>query len=294
MWSELPKAEFKSQLSALSGEYRQDNSWVGKWTNGASWDTPAKMDEYIESAYALYRATLRSNTLELVVLGGTEIRTDPYYLFQFGLTAANGLQSPDDWKIVDAVQERRQAIADIENKSRKNQHLRTASPVVRHGSILSEKGWTPMLNDALILANITKGRDFVLGLTEKERGDWDKKFLVEGNKNVHAKFPAYLATIQADGTSMWKEFLKDRTEMFFLNGSPRVFSREVLGMQFFGYEPVFSRQQLGFRAPKRSRLKPDFSTYLKKLRQVGFDGNNRQKIMREISIYLFGTRDALA
>jgi hypothetical protein len=81
---------------------------------------------------------------------------------------------------------------------------------------------------------------------------------------------------------------------FFPWGGPRVFTRELLGLHFFGYKSDFSWHQLGFYAGAGKRMPPDFRTYLEKLREVGFHSpSNQTKIMETISMYLFNDRKAI-
>jgi hypothetical protein len=81
---------------------------------------------------------------------------------------------------------------------------------------------------------------------------------------------------------------------FFPWGGPRVFTRELLGLHFFGYKPEFSWHQLGFHAGAGRRVPPDFRTYLQKLRDIGFHAPADQaKIMEAISIYLFNDPTAI-
>jgi hypothetical protein len=81
---------------------------------------------------------------------------------------------------------------------------------------------------------------------------------------------------------------------FFPWGGPRVFTRELLGLHFFGYKPEISWHQLGFHAGTGRRVPPDFRTYLRELRDVGFHAPADQvKIMETISMYLFNDRKAI-
>jgi hypothetical protein len=96
-------------------------------------------------------------------------------------------------------------------------------------------------------------------------------------------------------TDAWKKFLNSQKRMFFFPwGGPRVFTREILGLNFFGYVPEFSWHQLGFRPGSGRRERPDFRTYLRKLRDVGFQAPaNQAAIMETISTYLFNDRAAI-
>jgi hypothetical protein len=280
--------QFTNQLFDLRDQYRRDNAWVGKWNE--SWNDEAIMTRFIGFAYKLYTATAR-NALRLTVLGGTEIRLDETYVRNFGITAANGIQDKQTERWVRTEQIKRGWRAKNTDPRSSNPD-RTPAPVTGTGSILSEKGWTPILNDSLILGAITAGQNFALGLTPAEQGDWQAMNGAKVNKT------AVLAARFGDTPKLmnaWKSFLNSQKRMFFFPwGGPRVFTRELLGLFFFGYKPKFSWHQLGFQAGTGKREPPHFRTYLRKLNDVGFQSPSDQaKIMKTISEYLFNDPKAI-
>ena len=281
----LSRQQFTKQLFGLKNQYRLDNAWVSDWEE--SWLDEDVMTRFILYAYALYAATA-SNALRLTVLGGTEIRKDEAYVRSFGVTAATGIQEQETRRLVIAESRMRKL-------RKKNPHPRarnpdrTLVPVTGVGSILSEKGWTPILNDSLILGAIAGGQDFAVGLTPAEQIDWEAMNGAKANKTatLHAQYD------DTELKNAWKAFFNSQKRMFFFPwGGPRVFTRELLGLHFFGYKPEFSWQQLGFYAGKR--VPPDFRTYLRKLHKVGFHAPaNQTKIMETISTYLFNDPRAI-
>ncbi len=165
----LSVQQFTNQLFDLKNQYRQDNAWVGQWNE--SWNDEAVMTKFIGFAYNLYAATARNN-LRLTVLGGTEIRLDDNYIRNFGVTAANGIQDTKPKNVFAKNKPRRGLQAMNPNPNSRNPD-RSPVSVTGVGSILSEKGWTPILNDSLILGAITAGQEFALGLTPAEQIDWN-------------------------------------------------------------------------------------------------------------------------
>lgn len=290
----LTLEEFTKQLVELSDEYRRDNAWVNNW---AHWDNNEIMAKFISCAYNLYSATA-TNRLKLTLLGGTEIRLHDPYIRNFGLTAANGIQDKEAKFYVERERERRL-------KTYLHPSPRARNPVgytpVTGGSILSEKSWTPILNDSLIIGAVTAGQNFALALTPLEQGDWKEMFEEKENTNqphmmqgggVKTKF---LADKYGQSKETWKKFMNYQKRMFIdvRSGAPRVFSRELLGLYFAGYKPEFSSIQLGFSSTGKKPL--DFKTYLRNLRSVGFHNSqqNMHKIMENISMFLFEDRTAL-
>ncbi|MDG2385068.1 MAG: hypothetical protein P8N76_25580 [Pirellulaceae bacterium] len=284
----LSVRQFTNQLFDLKVQYRQDNAWVGNWNE--SWNNEAVMTRFIGFAYTLCAATAR-NALKLTVLGGTEIRLDETYVRNFGVSAANEIQDNETERWVREEQTRRDQRAMNPHPSSRNPD-RSPAPVTVVESILSEKGWTPILNDSLILGAITAGQDFALGLTPAEQADWNAMNGAKANKT------AVVATRFGDTPALiiaWKSFLNSQKRMFFFPwGGPRVLTRELLGLSYFGYRPEFSWHQIRFHAGAGKRVFHDFRTYLQKLSDVGFhEPTNQAKIMETISMYLFNDRTAI-
>ena len=279
----LSKKAFIQQLFDLKDQYRQDNQWVGKWNE--SWNDADVMTKFINAAYNLYFAT-STNSLNLTLLGGTEIRLDEPLVKAFGVTAANAIQDKETERWVTEAIDGRKKLALGAAKG-----LNVPAPVTGSGSILSEKMWTPILNDSLILGAITAGQDFILALTPDEQRDWEK---LNGAKVTRA---AVLASRFGDTPALknaWKEFLNAHKLMFFGPWGPRVFSRETLGLKWFGYQPQFSWHQLGFAPGSGARQMPSFRAYVEKLRHVHFQHPcDERAVMAEISTFLFGDETAL-
>lgn len=279
----LSKKAYIDELFAIEDKYRLDNDWVGKWN--PSWNDKNVMTQFINAAYNLYHAT-STNALKLTLLGGTEIRLDKPLVKAFGVTAANGIQDAltEQW-VQSAIKSR--------NKNARGAApgLNVPAPVTGSGSILSEKMWTPILNDSLILGAITGGQDFVLALTPDEQRDWDQ---LNGAKVTRTQVLASRFGETPALKDAWKEFLNAHKLMFFGPWGPRVFCREILGLKWFGYKPQFSWHQLGFFSGSGTRLMPSFRTYVDKLHRVHFHTPcDERTITAEISTFLFGDATAL-
>jgi hypothetical protein len=283
--------QFTSQLFDLREQYRQDNQWVAGWDE--KWTDDVVMTKFIGFAYALYAATAR-NALNLTLLGGTEIRMNQKYIQNFGVTAATGMQEQETAKWV-AYESIRRGYRGMYPHSSSRNPQRSQVSVTGVGSILSEKGWTPILNDALILGAITARQQFALALTPGEQFDWNVMNGAKANRTaVRTEFASRFGSTSTL-INAWKAFLNSQKRMFFFDwGGPRVFTRELLGLHFFGYKPKFSWHQLGFYADTGSRVRPDFKTYLAKLRDVGMTSPaNQAKIMETISMFLFNDIKAI-
>jgi hypothetical protein len=277
----LSTQNFIRQIFAAELIYRRDNAWVGKWSE--SWNDPVVMRRFIEAAYKLYSATA-TNALQLTLLGGTEIRLDRSLVRSFGVTAANGIQDQQaEFWVAEAMRGRH-------HKARLGRTGPAAS-VTGSGSILSKMMWTPILNDSLIIGAITGGQDYVLAFTPDEQRDWEK---MHGSKVTKTQV---LATRFGETTGLrraWKEFFNAHPKMFCDDFGPRVFTRELLGLCWFGYKPDFSWHQLGFAPGSGRRAQPKFSIYLERLNAIGFQHPcNKRAIARELSTFLFDDASAM-
>jgi hypothetical protein len=285
----LTKQEFIRQLFELKDQYRQDNQWVGKWTE--SWNDEDVMTRFIEAAYSLYHAT-STNRLKLTLLGGTEIRLDRPLVKAFGVTGVTGVQDPQTKLWVQFAMYSRTHTAQGAGAGPYSRNPdRVPAPVTGSGSILSEKQWTPILNDCLILGAITAGQDFVLAFTPEEQHDWE---VLNASKVTKVQVLASRFGETPALKNAWKEFLNAHARMFFDSFGPRVFAREILGLKWFGYRAEFTWHQLGFFPGSGRREMPNFRTYVTKLHNVHFHSPcDRVKIREEISTFLFGDAKAL-
>jgi hypothetical protein len=91
----------------------------------------------------------------------------------------------------------------------------------------------------------------------------------------------------------WKLYLITHPEVLWNSALdiPRVFARELVGLQAFGYAPDFNDGGIGFR--KADRAPADFTTYLNALAGAGFFNTNKALIKSTISAFLFGNGGAL-
>lgn len=281
----LSKHDFGKELRSLKTEYRRDNHWVQDWRK---WNDDTIMDSYIDAAYNLYSATAR-NVLKLTVLGDTEIRSIPELLRNFGLMSAAGVQEKADARMVKDLEQGRKQVG-----MGTKEGLKGVPKVLGVGSILSDKMWTPILNDALMLGSIEGNQDFYLSLNTKEQEAWMKYGF---NSNVADKTSIFGGRVSSKRNvfqSNWNSFFRKQPQMIWAGANPRVFARELLALKFFGYKPVYSKLGLAFAPGLGSQIgSPGFRTYTNALRDVGFFSNDKPLVMAAISEFLFDDGNAL-
>lgn len=310
----LTKKQFTTQLWNLRNVYRRDNHWV-QFVVKPSWMFDYNMRLYIDAAYKLYDATA-NNHLKLTLLGGTNIRLAERLLANFGVTGVNGIQ--DD--ATDDIVVREQGLRNAGKGMPVHDHgTRAGRPVgqVRRvpmtgvGSILSEKRWTPLLNDALIIGGATANHAFEIALEEGEHElfrrcsdnnavPFNRPVATPGNPLTPQQIQLRDRQDRFNNDSftsaaIWREFVQKNIGMLWDMGrnNPRVLARELLGLSFLGYEPIFSGQKLGFQrvdgAPN-----PTFQDYTDQLSDVGFEAaQNRIPIIKAISRFLFNDEKAV-
>ncbi|OYP38163.1 hypothetical protein [Rhodopirellula sp. MGV] len=288
----ISQIEFARQFTTeLKRDYLRDNQWFAKVCE--DWTQEDILTELINAAYKLYVATA-SNALKLTVLGGTEIRMDSQLVRSFGVTAANGIQDEKTREIVQKELLRRSSLAKSRNDAatRMPPRLRRINRVTKVGSILSERRWSPILNDTLIIGAITGRQHFVLALTENEQRAWELQH--DGKFN---KFSVARSTFDKNECKQaWKEFLQQQTQMFFDDnyGNPRVFARELIGLCTFGYKPEFSWHQLGFSYSNNGEHAAlNFRNYVQALANINFQDADRTSLLEKLGEFLFEDRTAL-
>lgn len=291
----MNKAQFFEQVTQVANQYDNDNQWFGFQRGGPAWSRGTWI-QYILAAWKLFQ-NASTNHLQTVLLGDTKIRSDANLLMNFGLVAnTNAPQEDADRQMVENLMQRRLGIARGAQQA--------ATELMGQGSILSAKRWSPLLNDALMLAAILGRQDFHLALNDDEQVVWSKLATEHGaryigSSELQRRQAVFGAAVQKAGSArtseqeLWLKFLHAVPRVLWERGTPRVFVRELLGLKFFGYKPVFSMHQLGFVHTDAGTKVPTFPNYLAGLNEVGLQSANRPTIMRALSEFLFNDPAAL-
>ena len=270
---------FAAELKpAVMQRYRAENDWYKRW--------PPSDQDAITSARRLYAAA-NTNALGFLLLGDAKIRSGDL-LFNFGLTSANGLSDAREAQAIADVFARRQGLAQGTNQP--------AVKALGPGSILNDKDWTPLMNDAYILGGVHDRQDFHWA----EEGLAQHSFLSKDdflkNRDVFgAAAPNYQAALRRD-EAYYKDkllhYLLGRSN-FWAGGVVRIFARELIGLKRFGYRFVVRDQRLSFAAGTGG-ADATFTEYLDALREVGFDKGNAAAINAALGEFLFDDRTALS
>jgi len=284
----MNKAEFFDQLSQSASMYDQDNEWFGFQRGGPVWSRGTWI-QFILAAWKLYQ-NAASNQLHMILLGDTKIRSDPALLFNFGLAANTNAPQEDKDRLL---------VSDLMNRRRGGAGS-GAVEIMGPGSILSAKRWSPALNDALMLGGIHTFQDFHFALNGDEQVAWQELTTKPGSANPEflKKIERFGAAVRVKGAEkpievVWLDFFHKVPRVFWENGNPRVFVRELMGLKLFGYKPVFTRHELGF-VYNGGGDPPTFLNYLKGLHKVGLQSRDRDSIMRSLGDFLFKDEHAMS
>lgn len=266
MWTDKQYGvEAHAQWKDYMGEYSWGFSELAKAKNYAG-------DQEILNGLKMYRA-VTTGQLPILLLGDAKIRSDTDLAKNFGFASGSDI---DDQKLIDSLNE----LLRKEGQS--------AVPIVGNGSILNDKKWTPLVNDSFILGGAHKDMEFHLTLLDFE--EFDQK--------LQKKQAPTQAAARVQGPEYykhsWKLFLIENREILW-NGAqkcPRVFARELIGLQAFDYTPVFTKFELGFN-PNLGAAKAGFKRYFTFLGEAGFPASNQARILSTVSAFLFGDANAL-
>lgn len=269
----MTASEFVFQMKSLKADYRRNDAYVQRFI---PWDDDAWYDKSILAAYKMYKLVKNAN-FPVLPLGDEGIRKMKELLFNFGLASATGIQDNDLQGLADQLQEERDKLKKRRRWFAPLLSAHKVPDILGPGHILSDQTWTTALNDAFIGGGIDARHTFVLALSDKptkgsnsplsEQMMWREtvtnanKYFKQDNRSYEEKWRAH-----------WVSFFQNNLTMIYTTGrriGPRVLARELLGLSFFGYQPVCSEHQLSFEK-KDLKVQMDFRVYMKKLYDLHF------------------------
>src|SRR3569833_1919209 len=292
----LEQYAFYTEAYQAFPRYQLDNEWFFKWA-GTKFN-PTTPVTYIFASVSAYdkvvlngatspEAKKKGGSLRTLLLGDTKLRKDADLVENFGLSSARGAQEKDCKEFIeDLMNKRREAGGMVVPKDKDGKVPREwvppdakgkeILPVEGPGAILSTRAWSPMLNDSFIMAGAHQEIDFYLALTGAEVSTYES-----------------LASVKED-KARWRQFFVKSPDSLWGDGVPRVFLRELLGLELFGYQPRYLKEQLGFQlVDKKAGDGANLSAYLTTLQNIGFHKNDKDGLLSAIASYLFDDATAL-
>jgi hypothetical protein len=203
----------------------------------------------------------------------------------FGLASGGGVQEEKELAMVKLLDEQR---ADLNVGKGKDEHH---PAVVGKGGVLSDKNWTPLLNDAFVLGGVHARFEFHLA-EDDYAGFFKEKLGASTFQARRAVFEHGVKQAKESSKLRWEDFFRANKQMVW-SGFPRVFARELVGLKAFGYRPHFTDKQLSFGAGGAgSSASASFLGYLNAVGNGGVSPADSGKLLAGISDYLFDRPDA--
>ena len=299
------KTEFISEVTRLYPTIEGQNSWAKKYfalEMPVSGSTVAEVNA--ARCWELYCKS-RDNGLGFLLLGEVSMRSKLALVQNFSLTSAHGHEDDEPWLSpwlgspapsgADPLKLGKMPASTLDEK--KNAHLKGLQGP---GSILSDRLWTPLMNDAWLLGGVQKRQSFHLvteglgearhtkrldGLRGKEK--LEKTILKYGTVQPNQK------TVAEQVKDVWKMWFTENPQYLYETWGPRVLVRELIGLMTFGYEPEFSRQQLGFTSVNTGAADGSTITqYTDALNNLKFhqgaDPLAKRTVLAALSLWMFG------
>jgi hypothetical protein len=281
----MTAADVAKKLKELSADYLADNSWFRFYSGGDGFD-PMNPDKYADAAGKAYVHVQKATTP--LPLGDTKIRSDAELVSNFGVSDAEA--PPPTTSTSTSTMTSTSGPTPIGTMARagSSTSTSTSSSASPPGAILSNKKWSPMLNDAFIIGGVHMCEQFVFAPV----GD-DLSFigsLAPGGAGGSPKQQQIDAAIPA-----WRAFFQTKSYLLWDRGYPRVFVRELLGLQKFGYTAAPSAVNLSFDCTDKGLAETaTFKEYVQELKDTGFYANDQRKVLPIIAAFLFGKNNANA
>lgn len=307
------KAVFIEEIKKHYPTIRGQNSWAKKYFELEMPLLGPQVEKEVsaERCWLLYLAS-RDNTLGMLLLGEVSMRSKLTLVQNFGLTSAHGHEDDEPWlspwlgsDLKDPVGAKKNLTGINPNTldANKNRHL---TKLQGSGSILSDRLWTPLMNDAWLLGGVHKRQGFHLvteGLGQEKLNEAfsviTKKVLFEATRT---KFGNAATAYQSDHSTairkIWNQWFLDNPKCLYESWGPRVLVRELIGLMTFGYQPVFSRQELVFECNDASKAEgATIWAYSEALNALSFHQGNdpsaKSKVLKAFSTWFFGKDNAL-
>lgn len=285
-WINLENFKASAVPAVVLAKYKSDNAWY-------NWGDDNK---HVEDAWNLYEAAKKSST-KMIILGDKKIRQCPNLILNFGLACTTEPQSEKDRDKVNSLNAYRISlgykdlnVTAIQNKL--DSPFAQYPPIKGEGGILSDEAWSKIMNDCLIVAGLHSGFEFHMAEERVARTEVDKA--------IFAKFGGKV-TPKTTSQAKWLNFFNGMGSDTFWDGvgrCPRVFTREVIGLMTFGYQPEFFDQQLSFsKGTSTTGMTPENANLITYLDALDASGFNKERdpypLFKAISNYLFGNPEVL-
>ncbi|NIF46822.1 hypothetical protein F3J28_03440 [Enterobacter sp. Ap-1006] len=279
----MNKTSFMSELKDIYSTSLHHNQWAKDYF---LLDMPKNEslhgDINAERCWGIYNVSKR-NQLGMLLLGEESMRKQKSLVQNFGLNSFYGHGVSEPWL-----------------GGWLNSNSCADNSIRKSGSILSDRMWNPLMNDAWLLGGIHHYQDFHLvceGIGHQRLVDKMNELPLQTAVGARQLFrfgcnaPSFSASDHnAKIISNWKKWFADNPTVFYAPWGPRVFVREAIGLMIFGYKPKFTAHEVLFYCnDKMSARKASFKAYFNALSDVGYhDGiSKKMKVLNTLHNWLF-------
>ena len=303
----ISQVQYLKQANDMIARYDEENGWF-RLLEGGLWEKTWLTGQYISVAYECYKKIPHASA-EMLLLGDTKIRKESALVSSFSLMSVIDEKDPDVSRLIAEINQKRQeapakAPPPFDPVKDRLEKLAPGNPlpVADEGSILSTRGWSPILNDSFIMGGAHANMSFFLALNAEEARTWGsmRAMSVRDLTARYEKMAAGGATRNLDDAEVakvtWLRFFRENPHMLWDAHAkiPRVFMRELIGLANFGYQPRFSANQLGFLCVDEGKADgATLAKYLDILRKAKFDKADRPTMLQEVGKFLFQDAESL-
>jgi hypothetical protein len=299
--------EVQRSFATIKGK----NSWAAKYfeLEMPNNSTSVAANLSAKRCWQLYVAS-RDNSLGFLLLGEVSMRSKLALVQNFGLTSAHGHEDDEPWLSPWLGFDPKKGSGDPNLRkvdqatldANANRHLQTLQG---SGSILSDRLWTPLMNDAWLLGGVHKKQSFHLvteGLGEQKllaaMDSLRKPAIFEQRITAFGSLHGGTSPVARKIEAAWLQWFRDNPQYLYESWGPRVLTRELIGLMTFGYTPEFTRQELAFSCGNAAlSASATIDAYSSALNTLGFHQGNdvaaKARVLKALSTWLFGQPDAL-
>lgn len=285
----LSKGAFERQFFPCVNRYLAEDRWGFQLKGPSNAWRKSLLSSRVNAAYRIYH---QASQQPRILLGETQIRREELLVKNFGFLSDSHYEQQGEAEERAVRSAERRLATEIGSTPTQSQPRKT---VVRgNGAILASMKWTPFLNDSLIMGGVSNEVPFVLAIPDGNTTWQDIRREFRERRAADPNNPLPADVRQAvEAQEMWLEYFNREPNMLW-DGFARVLSRELLGLKLFGYHPIFTEHQLGFRAMGTPPV-PRFTDYLNDLRASGYRGGRtrRNTLRQHLSEFLFNDATAL-
>ncbi len=301
------KAVLLKEISELYDKTINKNVWAKAYFDI---EMPANQSLHAsicaDRCWRLYNAS-KNNMPGCLLLGEVSMRQKLKLVQNFGLTSAHGHEDDELWlspwlgTTLKKGASKESMFPGIDVNTLEASQYSNLRKLQGKGSILSDRLWSPLMNDVWLLGGVHSQQDFHL-VTEglgntnfiSELQDIPKQTKI-GAKQLYEKTHGHkipFSNANATILDKWNVWFLNNPQYLYESWGARVLTRELIGLMIFGYRPKFTQHELLFYCSiQRKSQQATLTEYYHALEKIGFynsrDLHLRNNVKNTIYKWLF-------